>query len=812
MPQPLVASSALQHGAYDPWLVALSVLVASIAAFVALTMAERVATNTGGARRAWLAGGAVALGCGIWSMHFTGMLAFHLKIPISYDIITVVVSLLAGVGASGVALAIVSLPELPLGRWLAGGSLMGIGIAAMHYTGMAAMRMQAMIQWNVVIIIASVLIAVLVSLVAIWLVFHLRSPGDGSLDWRRPVAAVIMGLAIAGMHYTGMAAAGFTPMSMPVPTQDVIGADQLGGESIALITVLALGLALGVAYVDRRFSASNQALAESRNHIRTVVANAPVFLFALDSSGTITLAEGRGVTSDFLVGRSVFEAFADASAMLEDARQALAGNELTTVRILRDRVYETRWTPLAAGENAPSGVIAVVTDVSDRHRAEAALEHQAFHDALTDLPNRALLKETLEQALLTAERERAALTLAVMDLNRFKEINDTLGHGCGDELLRQVAGRVRRALRASDFVARLGGDEFAILLPGADNASALQVIQRTLEELATPFELEGHSLDAGGSIGIAVYPTHGTDADTLMRHADVAMYVAKRAGTGYAVYNAAHDQHSSARLTLMGDLRQAISDGQLEVHYQPKIELTGGKLSKVEALVRWRHPTLGQLPPDRFIPLAEQSGLISPLTRWVLDASLGQAAAWERSGIHLGVAVNVSMRVLHDPTLPETIAWLLRRHGVAPSQLTVEITESALMADPTTARAALDQLREIGIRVAIDDFGTGYSSLAYIKHLPVDEIKIDKSFILGMDTDHRDSAIVRSVSDLGHNLGLHVVAEGVETVESLDALRALGCDTVQGYFVSRPLPAADLETWLRDAPWAVERNPLRATV
>lgn len=262
----------------------------------------------------------------------------------------------------------------------------------------------------------------------------------------------------------------------------------------------------------------------------------------------------------------------------------------------------------------------------------------------------------------------------------------------------------------------------------------------------------------------------------------------------------------------MGDLRQAINDDQLAVHYQPKIDLATMRLGRVEALVRWNHPTMGQIAPDRFIPLAEQTGLITPLTRWVLETALRQVAAWRQGGLDLGVAVNLSMRALHDPTLPETVDWLLRRHAVTPTDLTLEVTESSLMADPATASSVLEKLQELGCHISIDDFGTGYSSLAYIKHLPVNEIKIDKSFVLGMGTDDRDRAIVRSVSDLGHNLGLRVVAEGVETAESLDTLRALGCDVVQGYFVSRPLPAGELEAWLRTTPWGAEHQRTRKLV
>lgn len=801
-------------GSYDPRLVALSVVIASVAAYVALTLGERVTQNRGRARYLWLLGGAAAMGSGIWSMHFIGMLAFHLPLPISYDAATVGVSFLAAIAASGVALFVVSRRAMGLRAWLAGGLLMGGGVGAMHYIGMDAMRLDAMARWTPWIVGLSVLVAIGVSLVALGLVFHLRAVSAYRGEWRRYAAAIVMGLAIAGMHYTGMAAATFSHMSRSMsisklhPSGYLVGEATLGGGAIIFITLLVLGLALGLAFIDRRFANQAQALAESRAHFRTVVANAPIVLLALDAAGMITLSEGSGLAAlhrqpGEAVGCSIFDLYADVPELIAQARRALAGEDHTAPCLVRDVAFEVRWTPLTDTAGTPTGAIAVATDITERQRAEAALQHQALHDPLTDLPNRALLGEHLQQTLRGAERDGTAASFALLDLNRFKEVNDTLGHHAGDVLLQHVALRVQGALRASDIVARLGGDEFAVLLPGADAAAAIPVIQRILAALAAPCIIDGHSLDVGGSLGLAVYPAHGADAATMLRHADVAMYVAKRAGSGYAVYDAAHDRYSTTRLTLESDLRQAIEGDGLQLHYQPKVDLSNGRLYRVEALVRWCHPTLGQLPPDQFIPLAEQTGLITPLTHWVLQEALRQLQAWSRDGLDLGVAVNLSMRTLHDPTLPDTVAWLLQRYAIAPGRLTLEVTESSLMADPGQARLVLTRLAALGVSLSIDDFGTGYSSLGYLKHLPVDEIKIDKSFVLGMDSDVKDTAIVRSVSELSHNLGLRVVAEGVETAETWDALRALGCDAAQGYYVSRPLPADELERWLRIAPWAV---------
>jgi len=415
--------------------------------------------------------------------------------------------------------------------------------------------------------------------------------------------------------------------------------------------------------------------------------------------------------------------------------------------------------------------------------AADALQHQALHDALTGLPNRALLHDRLAHTLHLVERGASSLALLLLDLDRFKVINDTLGHQAGDALLRQVAARMRDAVRSSDTVARLGGDEFALLLPGADRDGAVQAAQTLRAALVAPVTVEGQTVHVGASIGIAVTPAHGQEVAVLLRHADVAMYVAKRAGSGYAVYDPRHDGYSAGRLMREAELRQALATNELVLHYQPTVDLRTGRATGVEALVRWAHPTHGLLAPDAFIPLAEQTGLIVPVTRWVLDQALAQGAAWARVGHPLEVAVNLSVRTLHDERLPDTLAWLLRRYAIAPERVMLEITESVLMADPAQALAVLTRLSALGVRVAIDDFGTGYSSLAYLKQLPVDAVKIDKSFVqhMGAAEATKDTAIVRSIIELGHNLGLVVVAEGVEDEGAWAQVRALGGDVAQGY-------------------------------
>ena len=440
----------------------------------------------------------------------------------------------------------------------------------------------------------------------------------------------------------------------------------------------------------------------------------------------------------------------------------------------------------------------IIHDVTERKHAEEALEHQALHDGLTGLPNRLLLQDRVNQAIGMAVRDGRPFALCVIDLDRFKDVNDSLGHLAGDQLLQEVAYRLRQALRATDTVARLGGDEFAIVLPEADAEAATLAAQKLVEALAASLVLEGHEVAVGASIGIALFPENGDDADTLLRRADVAMYVAKQARGGYALYAPDQDQSSSQRLSLVGALRRAIADDELTLHYQPKVDCRTGAVAGVEALVRWQHPQYGLMAPDQFIPLAEQTGLIRPLTRWVMNAAVSQTRKWHDQGLLLSVAVNLSAHDLQDAELAVWVRQLLARWNVGAEWLKLELTESALMADPTQALQVLTELCDLGVRIAIDDFGTGYSSLGYLKRLPAHEIKIDRSFVADMAAQERDHAIVRSTIDLGHNLGLSAVAEGVEDKRTLELLIRLGCDLAQGFYLSRPLPPESVAEWCRN--------------
>jgi diguanylate cyclase (GGDEF)-like protein len=428
--------------------------------------------------------------------------------------------------------------------------------------------------------------------------------------------------------------------------------------------------------------------------------------------------------------------------------------------------------------------------------SEERLIYQGTHDALTGLPNRALLFRKIDKIIVSDHKNKYSFALLLLDLDRFKEINDTFGHHIGDTVLQRLRPLLLNVVRQSDTVAGLGGDEFGILLPGSDHERASAVAEQIVTALKQPIMVEEQPLEVGISIGIALYPEHGQDTMTLLRRADVAMYAAKRSKSGHAVYAAGQADYSPRRLALAGELRQGIEHNQLLLHYQPKIDLRTMRIRGAEALVRWLHPREGLIPPKDFIPLAEHTGLIKPLGLWTLHTALLQCRSWHQAGLDLNVAVNLAPENLQDGPLLKTVFDLLAESHSRPEWLTVELTETSVMTDPTRMRIVLKRLHDLGVQISIDDFGTGYSSLAYLKDLPVHEVKVDRSFVKDLTVNARNACIVRTVINLGHDLGLRVVAEGVEDQKSMSLLALWGCDLAQGYHISRPLSSVDFMSWM----------------
>jgi diguanylate cyclase (GGDEF)-like protein len=493
-----------------------------------------------------------------------------------------------------------------------------------------------------------------------------------------------------------------------------------------------------------------------------------------------------------------------AFAAIDDAVRAGAADEhqlaLAELADLQRLEALTRWlTPLVFLTGLLlAAVLASITRGNRRllnvERARAV--HDSLHDALTGCPNRTLLVDRCGQALRADARAGTSTALLVIGLDRFKEINDTFGHHHGEELLTQVGPRLAGVLRKVDTVARLGGDEFAVLLPAVGSVDDARAVAAKLRaSLETPFHVEGIDLDVEASVGVVLSGVHGQDVTTLLQRVDIAMYAAKTQNLGVCVYDPALDGHSPAKLALLGDLRRALDRGELVLYYQPKVSISTGDVVGAEALVRWQHPERGLVFPDEFIPLAEHTGLIGPLTRHVLDTALARARTWSDAGRPLPVSVNLSARNLLDEALPGQVAELLAAHGLAPELLVLEVTETAIMTEPVRAQQVLEQLAALGTRISIDDFGVGYTSLSQLRSLPVSELKIDRSFVTTMTEDPSNALIVQSVVDLGHNLGLTLVAEGVETELALTALAGFGCDVAQGYYLSRPITAAAFDTW-----------------
>ncbi|MCU0842597.1 MAG: EAL domain-containing protein [Thiobacillaceae bacterium] len=549
---------------------------------------------------------------------------------------------------------------------------------------------------------------------------------------------------------------------------------------------------------------AGRALRESEEKLRTVIETFPLILWAIDRDGVFTLSRGAGLKAlglqpDEVVGASVFEQYRDFPEILDDIRRALAGENLVTTRWLGDLAFEVRYTPLLDETRKIKGVIGVAADVTERMRYEQRLAALANYDQITQLPNRALFRDRLAHAIQLAERSQGMLGLLFLDLDQFKSINDTLGHAAGDELLVQVAQRLRSVVRASDTVCRLGGDEFTVIMENLHDADETsRVATSIVESLAPPFRLLGKEIYVTCSLGIAIYPQDGDNVDALLMNADAAMYQAKDYGrNNFQYYTQEINQRAQQRLELANQLRMALERNEFELHFQPQVRLGDHRVIGFEALLRWNHPMRGRVAPNLFIPMLEETGLIVQVGEWVLNEACRWAAALPPGdGPDPHVSVNLSARQFRQQELIHSVRQALAISGLAAERLELEITESSLV-DLLMSPDSMASLKSLGLHLSLDDFGTGYSSLSYLKHFPLDRLKIDASFVRDLVTDPSDAGITAAIIVLGHKLGLRVIAEGVETDEQLAMLQELGCDEIQGYLVARPMSGDEAAEWLR---------------
>ena len=566
--------------------------------------------------------------------------------------------------------------------------------------------------------------------------------------------------------------------------------------------------------------AAEEALRESEFRLRAVIANVPVVVFALDAQGFFTFSEGQGLAALGLapgevVGRSVFEVYQELPALLEHMHAALAGSAHSWTEEVGTRIYETHSMPLRDAAGRLTGIAGVAYDLTEHKRLEKQLAHQAFHDALTGLPNRALFLDRLEHARARAERRHSSVAVLFVDLDNFKVVNDSLGHAAGDALLSTVAQRLSACIRPGDTIARLGGDEFTVLLEEVTELeTATEVAARIADALRLPLTLGGRTLFISASIGVAQSGLAAGDAPPaqvgdLLREADIAMYQAKNGGKARcAVFDRQMNAQALERMELEGDLRHAITQGELVLHYQPIVCLEAGAIQEVEALVRWEHPRRGLIPPLKFIPIAEETGLIVPLGLWVLREACRQAREWQQDHPQeppLVVGVNLSARQLDQPDLVAQVAAALTDTGLPPASLKLEITESVMMENATLMAAKMQELKALGVRLAVDDFGTGYSSMAYLSTFPIDTLKIDRAFVSKMD-EPEGQAIIQAIITLAHSLHLQVTSEGIETCDQWRHLQSLGCEHGQGYYFARPQTAAALALLLSERAALVARR------
>jgi diguanylate cyclase (GGDEF)-like protein/PAS domain S-box-containing protein len=933
---------------YNVWLVALSIAIAMFASFTTLSLTDRIMSSSGKPTKYWLAGGAISMGSGIWSMHFIGMLAFHLPIPIAYDIQLTLASVIPAVIASGIALITVSSSKgNRLLSIIVAGVFMGAGISLMHYTGMAAMQMFPAIRYDPLLFIFSIGIAIGASITALAIAFYLKKKEASKfLLLKKLLSALIMGIAIAGMHYTGMFAANFSYGSICLATPQGIQSEWLA-ILVSIGSLAIMMMTLIVAIFDARLSDQNAQMVEKLTHVneqlnvraqhmaeimtadlratverdglfKAVVEQSSDAIVTRDAIGNITswnkaastlfgydASEVIGKSLGFILGPverttfaiedkplfqeitvkdrlkqlitislnvapllnqnkvligdiSIIRDISQHKETQEQLLQAAAVFKSTTEGVLitdnqtniiavnqaftrlsgyseeesvgkkagftrsgqhSKEFYKNMWHSIEAddywrgevidrrknGETYPKWLsisvvrnddnqiiyyVGVFSDITHIKEAEEQLQYIANHDFLTDLPNRLLFEDRLEHAIARAKKDNTNLSLLFLDLDRFKNINDSLGHLTGDRLLQEVVHRIKKVVEEADTLARVGGDELIIIREeNTDKQSLSLIAEKIINAVSQPIHIDQHELFITTSIGISTFPEDGNEGSQLLKNADAAMYQSKNNGRNrYSFYSSNLSSELIYRLNLESELRRALDNREFMLYYQPLVSSFSQRIIGAEALIRWKHPKNGLLFPDEFLPIAEESGLLFPIEEWVIATVCQQVKILKDSG-HTSaiIALNLSSNLISYYNVADMIALQLKNLNIDGNMLQLEITETSIVAQTEKLVRNLEMLKGMGVSIAIDDFGTGYSSMSYLKRFDVNKLKIDRSFIRDIVNDPNDKAIVKAVLAMAHSLGITVTAEGVETEEQYLTLADEGCDEVQGYYFSEPI-------------------------
>ncbi|MGA4718399.1 EAL domain-containing protein [Fictibacillus nanhaiensis] len=793
-------------------LVSLSIIIAVIASYAALDLGIQVQKTKSFARYIWMTSGAFAMGMGIWAMHFVAMLAFHLSINVTYDVILVIVSILPAILSSGIALYIISRPVMGKKQVLLGALFMATGIVSMHYTGMEAMKMNAEIQYDPLLWTLSAVIAFVASVVALYLLSFVSQNYKTSKIWLVKLgSAVLMGIAISGMHYTGMSAATYKAHQHHTDLTATPFNSTLLAYAIGIVILILLGMVFISTFIDRRFE--YQSLLSERK-FRSVIESANDSIILSDRTGTIiswNKAAERifGFNEKEALGKNLQIIIPDKFKVAHQQgmeRYLLAGepkvigNTVELEGLRKDGSEFPIELSLAAWQEEGTVYFSsIIRDITERKRNEKKINQMVYRDPLTGLPNRLLLNDRLSQALELADETKQTIGIMFIDLDRFKYINDTLGHAVGDQLLIEISKRIQACVGKNDTVCRQGGDEFIVLIPNTTADEVSKIAQQIIDLFSSSVMVNEQELFVTPSIGIAMYPGDGRDIETLIKNADTAMYRVKEQGkNNFQFYTPEMNEAVTKKMMLEIGLRKALERDEFKIVYQPQIDVETGGIIGVEALLRWHHPEWGTISPAEFIPIAEETGLILQIGEWVLHGACRQNKAWQDAGYApLRMAVNISSRQFQQSDLVERVSRILRETALAPQYLELELTESIIQ-DSKYAVAKMQVLKEMGIHLSIDDFGTGYSSLSYLKTFPIHTLKIDQSFTRNIYADPKDASLVETIIAMAHNLDLKVIAEGVETEEQLQFLQQKQCNEAQGYYFSRPISAEELAVILEE--------------